>query len=86
MSDADKKLDSLWKQVDPDYWSGPDGWSICKVIQEGEDCYELWGMAAKPVSAAPRRSKLRKKRIWCKFQKVEFNKYSRGRLRAAFLL
>lgn len=42
MSDADKKPDNLWKQVDPYYWSGPDGWSISKVIQEGEDCYELW--------------------------------------------
>ena len=52
MSDADKKSDNPWKQVDPYYWSGPDGWSICKVIQEGEDSYELWHGGKASVSIA----------------------------------
>lgn len=43
---------SLWKQIDPYYWSGPDGWSICKVIQNGDDYYELWQGSKACVSRA----------------------------------
>ena len=31
-----------WKQADPYYWTGPDGWGICKVILDGSDHFELW--------------------------------------------
>ncbi|GAB3107556.1 hypothetical protein GCM10027288_17930 [Bordetella tumbae] len=31
-----------WQQVDEYYWSGPGGWTICRVFVNGGWIFELW--------------------------------------------
>jgi hypothetical protein len=46
---------SKWQQADDYYWTGPSGWTICRVFVDGVWRYELW-RAADPVAAGSRPS------------------------------
>ena len=31
-----------WVQQNPFYWSGPQGWTICRIVMGNSERYELW--------------------------------------------
>ncbi|CAB3647450.1 hypothetical protein [Achromobacter pestifer] len=37
-----------WRKVDDYYWSGPPGWTICRVWLQGRYRHELWQSEGQP--------------------------------------
>lgn len=45
LAQAEKSM-ITWTEYPPYYWSGPDGWTICRVVVGGKDAFELWNGSA----------------------------------------